>query len=167
MNAIVAEQSFFFFLPKFYLSINFRLFKRNFVPVFRQILIYKLFVRNYSEKIYQSYIIFLIVSLKSIEFSKMDGISVCWSRARILSRATVYRIGRLRNAKGSARKTIGTLDQHTRNKKKRNVLCDTRTRFNWVWNGRCTYETRHGIVTRDGPICDTDSPSDRPSQLKS
>lgn len=48
----------------------------------------------------------------------MDGISVCWSRARILSRATVYRIGRLRNAKGSARKTIGTLDQHTRNKKK-------------------------------------------------
>lgn len=119
-----------------------------------------------DEKIHQSSVIFRIVSLKS-EFSKanrMDGISL-WSRARILSRATVHRIGRLRNAKGSARKTIGTLDQHTR--KKKSVLCDTRTRFNWVWNGRCTYETRHGIVTRDGPICDTDSPSDRPSQLKS
>lgn len=50
----------------------------------------------------------------------MDGISL-WSRARILSRATVHRIGRLRNAKGSARKTIGTLDQHTRKKKERSL----------------------------------------------
>lgn len=60
-------------------------------------------------------------------------------------------------------------NRHSRSaySKKKSVLCDTRTRFNWVWNGRCTYETRHGIVTRDGPICDTDSPSDRPSQLKS
>lgn len=71
-----------------------------------------------DEKIHQSSVIFRIVSLKS-EFSKanrMDGISL-WSRARILSRATVHRIGRLRNAKGSARKTIGTLDQHTRKKR--------------------------------------------------
>lgn len=31
----------------------------------------------------------------------------------------MHRIGRLRNAKGSARKTIGTLDQRARKKKKK------------------------------------------------